>query len=258
MHLRVSEYGTKPAIDLAHSMKARKLFLLVVLAVSCSAVTAQTVVITARKTIHRRPKPQMDFKRTFTVRRPLAKAATPELSRKITTAISPEKVLQLNLREEMGEYQWLEEADYKVLFNQNGVLCIEEWMSGTAAYPDSVTKRVVVDVAKGVSVAPADVFKSLPQFAKLVRKSQIAEVASATKEMKSDPDVKPEELFSETNFTASDFKEFSVNLKGVTVYYDYGFPHVLEALQPAGEYHFTWTEIKQFVRADGLLARFVR
>jgi len=239
-------------------MKAAQLFIFAVLALSCSAVSAQTVVITPKKTVYRRPKPQMDFKRTFTVRRPVAKAATPAISRKITNAISPEKVLLLNIREEMNEYQWLEEADYKVLFNQNGVLCIEQWMSGTAAYPDSVTKRVVVDIAKGMSVTLADVFKNLPAFAKLVKKTQNAEVAAATKEMKSDPDARPDQLFSETNFTANDFKEFSVGLKGVTIYYDYGFPHVLEALQPAGEYHFTWTEIKGFVRTDGLLARFVR
>jgi hypothetical protein len=218
----------------------------------------QTVTIIPRKTIYRRPKPEVDFKRTFTVRRPIAKASTPALSRRITTAISPEKVLLLNLREEMSEYQWLEEADYKVLFNQSGVLCIEEWMSGTAAYPDSVTKRVVVDVTTGISVRSTDVFKNLPAFAKLVKKSQDLEIASATKEMKSDPDARPEQLFSETNFVANDFKEFSVNQKGVTIFYDYGFPHVLEALQPPGEYHFSWTEIRQFVRADGLLARFVR
>ena len=108
-----------------------------------------------------------------------------------------------------------------------------------------------------MSVTPAEVFRNLTVFAKLVKKSQKAEIVSATKEMKSDPDAKPELLFSETDFTVGDFKEFSVDLKGVTIYYDYGFPHVLEALQPAGEYHFTWTEIKQFVRPDGLLARFV-
>ncbi|PYS99142.1 MAG: hypothetical protein DMF63_13830 [Acidobacteria bacterium] len=239
-------------------MKTTKLIFFAVLAFSCSAVTAQTVTITPKKTIYRRPKPEVDFKRTFTVRRPVAKAATPALSRKITLAISPEKVLELNIREEMGESQWLEEADYKVLFNQNGVLCIEQWMTGTAAYPDSSTKRVVVDIAKGVTVLPAVVFKDLPAFAKLVKKSQDAEIAAAKKEMKSDPDANPEELFEQANFTPDDFTEFSVDANGVTIYYDYGFPHVLEALQPSGEYHFTWMEIKQFVRADGLLARFVR
>ena len=239
-------------------MKVKPILLGVVIGLFAVSGFAQTVIITPRKTVYRRPKPQYDFKKTFTVRRPVAKAATPVLSRKITAAISPEKVLELNVREEMGEYQWLEEADYKVLFNQDGVLAIELWMMGTAAYPDSVTKRVVINVSTGNKVLPRDVFQNLPSLAKLVRKVQAAEVATATKEMKSDPDARPEDLFSETNFTEADFDQFSVNAKGVTFYYDYGFPHVLEALQPAGEYHFSWAQMKPFVRGDGLLARFVR
>ena len=67
-----------------------------------------------------------------------------------------------------------------------------------------------------------------------------------------------DQLFSETNFTTADFKEFSVNDKGVTFYYDYGFPHVLEALQPSGEFMLDWRTLKPFIRRDGLLGRFVR
>jgi hypothetical protein len=78
-------------------MNLTKLILFAVLAISCSAVAAQTVVITPRKTVYRRPKPQIDFKKTFTIRRPDREAATPALSHKITTAISPEKVLELNI-----------------------------------------------------------------------------------------------------------------------------------------------------------------
>jgi hypothetical protein len=239
-------------------MKVKPILIAIVIGLTATAITAQTIVITPRKTIYRRPKPQYDFKKTFTVRRPIAKAPTPALSKKITAAISPEKVLELNVREELNEYQWLEEADYKVLFNQNGVLCMELWMMGTAAYPDSVTKRVVINAATGATVRPADVFQDLPTLARAVKKAQSAEVAAATKEIKSDSEARPEELFSETNFTVEDFKEFSVNTKGVTFYYDYGFPHVLEAMQPSGEYHFSWARIKPFVRTDGLLARFVR
>ena len=219
---------------------------------------SQTVVITPRKTVYRRPKPQYDFKRTFTIRRPMARAATPVLSRKITAAISPETVLDFKLRDELVEYQWLEEADYKVLFNRDGVLVVEQWMTGTGAYPDSVTKRAVVDVRTGNVVRIPDVLRDLPALAAIVKKAQAAEVSKASAEMKSDPDANPEELFRETNFTPSDFGDFSVDAGGVTFYYDYGFPHVLEALQPAGEYRFTWTVLKPFVRKDGLLARFVR
>lgn len=230
----------------------------VIFALNCGIAFTQAVVITPRKTLYRRPKPQIEFKKTFTVRRPVAKAGSPQLSRKITKAISPEKVLGLSLREELNEYQWLEEANYKVLFNQNGVLCLEFWMTGTAAYPDSVTKHVVVDIATGSAVDASAGFRNLTALSKLVRKAQLGEIDKATKEMKADPDARPEELFSETNFTVEDFRDFSVDAKGVTFYYDYGFPHVLEALQPDGQFHFSWAQLRPFVRTDGLLARFVR
>lgn len=224
------------------------------------AITAfgQSIIVTPKKTVYRRPKPQLDFKRTFSIRRPIVKASTPALSKKITIAVSPDSVLDINLREEMREYQWLEEADYKVLYNRNGVLSMELWMTGTAAYPDSVTKRVVVDIKNGMRVSIPNTFTRMPQLAALIRKAQIDEVKKASEEMKSDPDAEPEQLFSETNFTTEDLKEFSVNDKGVTFYYDYGFPHVLEGLQPDGEFMFDWQTLKPFVRRDGLLARFIR
>jgi len=239
-------------------MKAKSLLVAAVVIAGFSSAFTQTVLITPKKTVYRRPKPQHDFKRTFTIRRPVAKAATVPLSRKITAAIDPEKVLDIRLKEELSEYQWLEEADYKVLFNRNGVLCLEFWMTGTAAYPDSVTKRVVVDVANGSVVSPSDVLKNLPALAKLVKKAQTAEVVASTAEMKSDTDARPELLFQETDFRVDDFREFSVDTNGVTFFYDYGFPHVLEALQPTGQFHFSWSQLRPFIRMDGLLARFVR
>jgi methylmalonyl-CoA mutase, C-terminal domain len=239
-------------------MKIKLILIAIAICLSAIATAAQTIVITPKKTIYRRPKPQQDGKKTFAVRRPVAKASTAALSKRITSAISPEKALALNIREEMTEYQWLEEADYKVLFNQNGVLCVELWMMGTAAYPDSVTKRVVVNSATGATVRPSDVFRNLPALARMLKTTQAAEVAAAKQEMKSDPDARPEELFSETDFTVKDFKEFSVNTKGVTFYYDYGFPHVIEALQPNGEYHYSWAQIKPFVRMDSMSQRKIR
>ena len=83
---------------------------------------AQSVVITPKKTIYRRPKPIASYKKTFTVIRPRVKAATPALSKKIETAISYEKVSELNIKEETTEVQWLEEASYIVNYNKNGIL----------------------------------------------------------------------------------------------------------------------------------------
>jgi hypothetical protein len=242
-------------------MTRRILLPFLVVCITCAAVNAQTVVITPQKVVYRRPKPTESFKRTFTVRRPIAKAPTSVLSKKITAAISPESVLDLNIKDEMREYQWLEQADYKVIYNQNGILTINLWMEGTAAYPDSVSKYVVVDTAAGRKLLPQDIFTNINGLASTVKKIQATEVKRSIAEMKKDPenkDVEPEQLFSDTNFTTDDLKTFSVDVRGVTFHYNYGFPHVIQALQPDGEYFLSWAQLKPYIRRDGLLARFIR
>ena len=240
-----------------------KLLVAFVLAASVLASTAfaQEVLVTPTKTVYRRPKPIMDFKKTFTIRRPIVKAGTPALSRKLTALIQPEKVLEINMKEELGEYQWLEEVDYKVLFNRDGILCVNLWMTGIAAYPDSVERYVTLDTAAAHVVRPGELFTNLSALAALVKTKQRSELRTATAEMKKDPesaDVHPEELFSETKFTAADLGSYFIDATGVTFVYDYGFPHVLTALEPPGKYHMSWKELRPFIKRGGLLERFVR
>lgn len=225
------------------------------------SVFGQSVTVTSKKTVYRRPKPMIDFKKTFTVVRPVVKAATPAISRKITASVSPENVLGLNIKEELSEYQWLEEANFKTMYNKEGVLCIQSWMMGTAAYPDSVTKYAVVDLKSGKRVTVSDVFTNLDRLAAKLKKMQQAEVNAAIAEIRKDPEnagADPEELFADTDLTANDLGQFSVAADGVTFYYDYGFPHVIQALQPDGEFKLRWRDLKAYIRSDGLLARFLR
>jgi hypothetical protein len=232
---------------------------LVLMTVS-AAIIAQSVTIVPKRTVYRRPKPMVDFKKTFVIRRPVARVKDAALARKITTAISPESVLGLKVSEELGEYQWLEQADYKVLYNDKGVLCIESWMEGTAAYPDSVTHRVVVDARTGRKATAAQSFTFGPGLISRLKKMQRAEIDRSVAEMKKDPenrDVDPAELFAEADLRGEDLTDFSVSQKGVTFYYDYGFPHVLQALQPPGEYFVAWAKLKPYIRPGSLLERFV-
>jgi hypothetical protein len=240
-----------------------KLFAAALLAVFslASSAAAQAVVVTPKKTVYHRREPIQDYKKTFTVRRPIARASSPALSRAITAAISPEKVLDLNVKEEINGSQWLSEADYKVIYNGNGLLCVNLWMEGAGAYPDSVDRYVTVRAADGRKLAAADLFRDLPALAAKVKALQRAEVRTATAEIKKDSeaaDVDPAEFFSATNFTVKDLDSYYVNSKGVTFVYDYGFPHVAKALEPAGEFHMSWSELKPFIKPGGLLARFVR
>ena len=228
-----------------------------------ASVTAQTVTITGQKKVYTRTKPISGYKKKFTINRPIAKAATPALSQKITAAIDPVKVLEINIREELTEIQWLSEADFQEVFNEDGVLTMMLWMEGSAAYTDGVTKYVVIDVARGERLTPEQAFTDLTGLVAAIRKKQDAEIEKAIKEIKANPefaaaDDDPKRLFEEATFEEKDLANFAVDMAGVAFFYDYGFPNVIKALEPEGELRLSWEEIKPFMKQDGLLARFVR
>ena len=222
---------------------------------------SQSVTITPKKITYTRPKPLSEYKKTFTVRYPKVKAASPALSKKIEQTISYQKVSNLNIEEEKNEIQWLEEADYEVDYNKNGVLTMTLSVSGSGAYPSVYNKTVVVDLKTGDRITPQTAFTDLKGLAAKVKNAQTAEVKTTLEEIKNDPankDYEPFDFFDNTDYTTENLQEFSVNDEGVTFIYDYGFPHVIQALQPGGRFFFSWTEIKPFIKRDGLLAKFVR
>jgi hypothetical protein len=242
-------------------MKIKLLFTSLFALVLLSVAAFADVKITPKKTTYKRPKPQMDFKKKFTVTRPLVKAATPALSRKIEAALSYEKNFQFTIREEMTEMQWLEDASYNVLYNMGDILSVSLFIEGSGAYPSSSTKWVVVDSRTGVKQTPAMVFTNLAGLAAMIAKDQKAEIAEGIKEIKKDPDFEdpdPSTLFTDAKFTTADLKDFSVDAKGVTFHYNYSLPHVIQALQPAGEFSYTWEQIKPYIKRGGLLSRAAR
>jgi len=90
---------------------------------------------------------------------------------------------------------------------------------------------------------------------------QKKEIDARVDEIKKDKEIEeeePEKLFENTKFEVKDLEGFSINSKGVTFYYDYGLPHVIQALEPDGKYFFTWGEMKPYIRTSGLLVKFVR
>ncbi len=227
----------------------------------CTFSFAQTVTITSNKVTYIRPKPIAEFKKTFTIDYPKVKAATPALARRIENAIDFSAVLGLNLKEELNDIQWLEEADYEVVYNRNGILTIELRMHGTGAYPSGTSKTVVVDTRTGRRVAPAAAFRNLPGLAALVNRTLKKEVEKAIVEIRNDPNNEEpatEQLFADDRFTVQHLDGFSVDEKGVTFTYNYGLPHVIKALEPDGVFSFSWQELKPFIQPRGLLARFTR
>lgn len=241
-------------------MKIKVLLSFPLILALASIAFSQSVIITPKKTVFRRPKPISSYKKTFSIRYPKVSGLTPALNKKVESTISYQRVSNLNLKEELGELQWLGEADYRVNFNKNGVLDITLNMEGSAAYPSDFSKTVVVNLKTGNRVAPQDVFTNLSGLAAMCRKAQKAEIAKWIKEIKKDnPDEEdPRSLFRDAALKVENLKEFSVNDKGVTFLYDYGFPHVVMALQPDGRYFFDWRQLKPYIKSGGLLQRLVR
>ncbi len=231
---------------------------LTILAIAITGTTALAdVTITPRKQTYRRPKPMSPHKRTFTVTWPKVKAASPGLARKIEAALSYEKAFDFTIAEEIREIQWLESATYEVIYNKGSILCVSLSIEGSGAYPDGSTKYVVVDTRTGAQQTPSMVFTDLEVLAAMVSEDQKKEIAEAIKEIRKDPELRdpdPAELFTDSKFTADDLKGFSVNSKGVTFHYDYGFPHVIQAVQPPGEFTLSWSQMKPYLKPGGLLA----
>lgn len=243
------------------------------LAVALFASTAFSqgaVVITPKKTVYtRKGKVTSKEKRTFTVTYPVVSGAiSVAAKKKLENMLSYWRVFDTTLAENMSGYDWLTEMSFKVNYNKNGILDISLTQEGVGAYPDGQTKNLVVDLKTGAQVKFDDVFVSdkKTEFAALVNQKLDAEKKEIIKEVEtgnfSDGDKEANDALKEQlqglEFTADTFDEFTIDDKGVTILYDAGFPHAIQAAQPDGRYFFAWTEIKPFIKSAGLLGRFIR
>ncbi|MFZ1701976.1 MAG: hypothetical protein WBO10_14140 [Pyrinomonadaceae bacterium] len=242
-------------------MKAKIILTFFAITLLSAAGFGQSVVVTRKKVTYTRPKPIVDFKKTFTINYPKVKARTTAISRKIEAELSYEKLFGVSVNEEINGAQWLEEADYSVLYNKNGLLCLELYVEGVGAYPDGSTKHVVVDTVTGKRVLPGEVFIYIGGLIDILSKMQRKEITDAVSEIKGNKDWEepnPEPLFENAVFEKDNLKGFSINANGVTFYYDYGFPHMIQAMEPNGEYSLTWAQMKPYIRVNSALGRMTR
>jgi len=236
-------------------------FIAITTAMFTFAICAQSVVVTKRTVTYRRPNPQMGIKRTFVINYAKVKAASPAIAAKIERQLSYFKLFQFTLREEINESHWLSEADFEVDHNANGLLSVALTVSGVGAYPDDSTQHIVLNSRTGARLVPVGLFDDLSSLAAKADKKLQDEIRAAKKKIKEDKEsseMDVEELFDGKKFDVGSLNEYSVNKAGITFYYDYGFPHVIESLRPGGEIKFSWTEIKPYIKPDGLLAVFIR
>ena len=210
-----------------------------------------------------------DFKKDFTVRKPVIKTKLDQDVRDhIEDAIDFWRAFEMDLNESLTDYTWLESFDHEVLYNANDLLSIQLTAEGSAAYPSTAHRWVTVDTRTGEILIIDDLFtqETQPGLLKLINQKMIANEAAAIKEdpevgeaLKDqrgayDEDIQPRA--GKLDF--DDISGFFITEKGVTFVYDYGFPHVMLALEPSGRYEFTFAELKPFVASGSLLEKLVR
>jgi hypothetical protein len=163
------------------------------------------------------------------------------------------------------QHTWLEELDYEVHYNKNYLFDITFRQSGSAAYPDTQFKHLLISLRTGNRLLAGDVFEAscLPELARMVDRKLQMEVVELMKAVDDEKDIAADQKqwekdsLKKLKLTLADLDDFSVSDKGVTFLYDAAFPHVIRALQPDGRYFFTYPELKFCIRMGGPLGGFV-
>jgi hypothetical protein len=228
-------------------------------------------VVLAKKTfvIVRRGKVTRDFpeKKRATVSYPVVTGglSSPAVLSKVRSLLSVKNIFDTSI-EEYRQDTWLSEFDYKVNYNKNYILDITFTQSGSGAYPSTDNKHLAINLKTGRLIKAADVFKSdsLENLAAMVDKKLQAEIKETLDEVARDKDYDAEakksirEMFESLKIGPQDLDNFSINDKGITFLYDAGFPHVAQALQPVGEYFFSYAGLSPYLKRKGSAASLVQ
>lgn len=235
----------------------KKLLLLTILLIPAGAFS-QSIEITPRSFVYKRSVPAFAGRDTAEVTRPVIKARTPALTRRIEKAIGFDTMIGLG-KNGLLDNDWLDSAEYRVDFNQKGILSILITMTGTGASETTLTRSVVIDTGSGRRITLARAFSDIDSVVTLVGKMHANDVAySKAMFMIYNSDFPVDfaiRYLEETRITEGNLENFSVNEHGITFYYDYSFPRYIRALEPAGIFLVPWKELKSYLRRGGLLKK---
>ena len=227
-----------------------------------AVVTRKRVVIVRTGRIAR----QFQHKRRALVTYPIVSGLSDaRVLRKVRAALDLKNVFDTSLAEYRQD-AWLEELDFKVNYNKNQLLDITFWQTGTAAYPDTHHKHFTISLRTGDVLKAADVFEpaSLYALAGLAHEKLRAEIGEMVKVVEEDPHLAAEDkpslkdALAGLSFGVADLDNFMVGDRGLTFLYDAGFPHAVQALEPDGQYFFSYAQLAPYIRRGGPLGRFVK
>jgi hypothetical protein len=188
-----------------------------------------------------------------------------EVLNRINSVLSFERVFDVSVKEEIEDSYGLSDLDFSVDFLKTPFLVVTLTMEGVGAYPWSHAETLVIDVMTGQQLSAADLFEEtlLAQLAARINAlflldKKRAELTLAHESGDEDLDTKGRHLdFAPESFTVRDLDHFSLDDDGVTFKFSFQYPHVIKALEPDGEYTFSYSSLKRFIKKGGVLDRFL-
>ena len=256
-------FPTAPMKSFRWSLRVLTLPIALVAIAATVAAQDHVIVQAKRVVIIRTGKEVRDFpeRRKAIVRYPIISGLSNGIAlRRIQTTLSLKNASGSTLAEYRREPGLLS-FDYKVNYNQNYLLDITFTGEAEGAYPETATKHFLIGLKDGKVIKATDAFNpeslaALAHQADQKLKDEIKELLQANEEDKStDADQRSmiKEELSGLKFDVKNLDEFSVSNKGVTFLYDAHFRHAIRALEPAGEYFFSYAELRHFIKRNGPL-----
>lgn len=232
-----------------------------------AAQTNDHAIVTARRVvIVRRGQLAKDFphKKTATVTYPVITGLKDQrVLRRVQSIVQVKNAFDMSL-DEYRQDAWLEEFTFKVNYNKNHILDLTFTQDGSGAYPDTHKKHISINLKNGRVIRASDVFveDKLQSLAALVNSRLQDELKQIQKENTGPgTDAEDTRIIRESQevlkLKPENLDDFSVGAKGLTFLYDAGYPHAIQAFEPNGRYFFSYSELKPYIKRDGLLGQFL-
>jgi outer membrane lipopolysaccharide assembly protein LptE/RlpB len=242
-----------------------KFFAFLLILIFAAPGFSQSVTVTPRRVVHRRSNTSTDYKKKYTVVYPKISGVSRRLKQKIERNLRYEKTFNYFFTNGLDEeYQLLDKAAYRVVYNKNDILNLRFSIDVSSAYESHYDKTVAVSLRTGELIKPEDVFikSRLEQLAKRLDKSLQAEIKKSVREVRKDwGEQEGSQILTQFEgkiFTPLHLDEFEVSDKGITFVYKYEFAHIVRNHEPAGRFFLSYAQLKPFVRRDGLLGKFIK
>jgi hypothetical protein len=202
-----------------------------------------------------------------TYRLPKVRGLSPKsLGPTITARIQTEILRGQSLQAVVAEYNrtgfGITSTDFRVGYNNNGVLNLVSTTETMAAYPSGYTNSHVYDLRSGVQVT-ADAEFSRTGYA-LLRHELQQQLDVVLSELVDDPDISDDDpsevrelVRSSGSGTVSEItmNEFQLTPLGLVFQHSFAFPHAALAIEPDGQLFVSWKRLSPWFSIDSVLQR---